>query len=139
MHTYDMLNEILSQKKHVIKHGKLNENILLELKMTTSLYDYIRVVTNHYSDEERPDFINWTDVEGMGYGWRWLRYEEKEERWHEMMAKMVREEAEYLSKNRKEQYFVVYDEEDTKTYHFITNEYTRTDILISFSNKELSY
>lgn len=130
-----ILKHILSPNDRIIKYGQVNENILRELKMATSLYNYIEIVTNYYDDEKHPYFNNWTDVEGMGYGWRWLHYEEKD--WHKMMSRLVSDEAEYLLSVMDSTLYFIYENEKVKTYHFITLDDYREDILISFSNEEL--
>ena len=133
----DVIQNVLSSKTNIIKHGILNEKILLELKMNTSFYDYIEVVTNYYDDEERPDFNNWTDVEGMGYGWAWLKYENEEHKWYKMMCKMVASQCEYLNKDINNTYYLVYEDEINKYYHFINFNGYREDTITTLSNKEI--
>lgn len=130
-----ILKHILSPDDRIIKYGQLNEKVLMELKMTTSLYDYIEIVTNYYDDEDNPYFNNWTDVEGMGYGWVWLNYEEKD--WHKMMSKLVYREADSLLLDMDNTLYFVYENERVKTYHFISLGDCRQDVLIGFSNDEI--
>lgn len=132
-----ILTHIMSPNDKIIKYGQLNEKILVELRMTTSLYEYIEIVTHYYDDERNPYFNNWTDVEGMGYGWRWLRY--NEDRWHEMMGKLVSEEAESLLSVMVDTLYFVYENEKVKTYHFVTLGDWREDILITLSNDEIFF
>jgi len=132
----EIVNHVLSPNDKLLKYGQLNEKLLLELKMTTSLYEYIEIVTNYYDDEDNPYVNNWTDIEGMGYGWVWLRHEEKD--WHKMMARLVGEEAEYLMRDMDDILYFVYENERAKVYHFVfVDGVYRKDIIISFSNKEL--
>lgn len=134
----DIIKDVLANTKNVTRHGTLNEKVLLELKMTTSLYDFIEVVTNYYDDEERPDFNNWTDVEGFGYGWRWMNYEEKD--WHKMMSRMVAEECDKLMCDIHKGYYLVEENESTKTYQIINiSDCRRVDTLITFSNEEVVF
>ena len=133
----NIINYILSSTPKLIKHGCLNEKILLELKMNTSLYNYIEVLYNLYTDEDYPDFNNWTDVEGMGYGWKWLRYKESE--WHKMMCKIVDEHCDRLLKNINKVYYFVYKQDKCKVYHFVTLDEYRKDTIISLSNEEIDY
>lgn len=81
-----ILKHILRPNDKIVKYGQFNEKVALELKMTTSLFDYIEAVWNYY-DGDNPYFNNWTDVEGFGYGWGWLNYEEED--WHKMMSRTV--------------------------------------------------
>jgi hypothetical protein len=132
-----ILKHILSPNDQIIKYGQLNEKILLELKMTTSLYEYIEIVTNYYDDEELPYFNNWTDVEGMGYGWAWMKYEEKD--WHKMMSKLVACEAASLLLDMDNTLYFLYENDDVKTYHFVSLGDYREDVLIGFSNIEIDF
>lgn len=134
-----ILNHILSPNDKIIKYGRLDEKVLLELKMTTSLYEHIEIVINYYDDDEdRPYCNTWTDVEGMGYGWAWCNYEEKD--WHKMMSNLVSREAESLLKNMDDLLYFVYENEKVKTYHFIeVDGVYRNDVLIGFSNDEMFY
>jgi len=132
-----ILNHILSKDEEIIKYGQVDEKIMRELKMTTSLYDYIQVITNYYDNDERPYSNNWTDVEGMGYGWRWMRFEE--ENWHKMMGRMVSEEADYLLTVSEHTLYFVYESNTVKTYHFVSLDGFRQDTIFSFSNEELHY
>jgi hypothetical protein len=130
-----ILKHILSPDDKIIKYGQVNENIIRELKMIASLYDYIEIVTNYYDWDEMPYVNNWTDVEGMGYGWAWMRYEEKD--WHKMMFRLVSDKADSLLRSMDDTLYFVYENEKVKTYHFITLCEYREDVLISFSNEEI--
>jgi len=132
-----ILEHILSNKDKIIKYGLLDEKLLLELKMTTSLYEYIEVVTNCYDGEENPYRCNWTDIEGFGYGWAWMQYEEKD--WHKMMGRLVCQEADSLSTVMDDTLYFVYENSQIKTYHFVTLNGDRTDVLIGFSNEEMYF
>lgn len=134
-----IITHILSTEDTLIKCGQIDEKILRELKMITSLYDYIQMVTVYYDDEDRPYKRNWTDIEGMGYGWGWMNYEEKD--WHKMMSRMISREADSLIMDMDNTLYLVYENELVKTYHFIslTGGYYREDVLFSFSNKEICY
>lgn len=133
-----ILNHIVPKGDTIIKYGQLDDKLLLELRMTTSLYENIEVITNYYDDETYPYFNNWTDVEGMGYGWAWLRHEEKD--WHKMMSNLVDREADSLTKDMNNTLYFVYESDNTKTYHFVSiGTVSRTDTLITFSNEEMFY
>ncbi|WP_025909284.1 hypothetical protein [Priestia flexa] len=132
-----ILKYIVPSEDKIVKYGQMNEKLLLELKMTTSLYSDMQVVTNYYDNEDDPYFNNWTDIEGMGYGWVWMRYEEKD--WHKMMSQMIGEEVKYLLENEDYTLYFVYENEKIKTYHFVELGLYRKDVIISFSNEELWY
>ncbi len=129
----NILNHIVPSTDRILKYGKLNEKVIMELKMITSLYDYIEVVTNYYDDEDNPYRNSWTDIEGFGYGWAWLGYDEKD--WHKMMSQIAAEEVESLTLD-KTLYFV-YENEKLKTYHFVCLGDWREDVVVSFSNEEI--
>jgi hypothetical protein len=131
----NIIKNVLSSTPNVISRGILNEKILLELKMSTSLYDYIEVVTNYYDERDRPEFNTWTDVEGFGYGWAWMNYEEKD--WHKMMSKMVADECEGLKESVNTGYYLICDDGTYKKYHFIITDYYRVDTIVTLSNKEI--
>jgi hypothetical protein len=134
----DIYKKVLASAKNVTQHGQLNEKVLWRLKMTTSLYEHIEVTIKHYDDKNKPDFNNWNDVEGMGYGWAWVRYDE--DRWHEMMSRMVSKESQGLLRDMDETYYLMYEDERGKVYHFITIHSThRYDTIITFSNDELFF
>ncbi|MGD1416499.1 hypothetical protein [Bacillus stercoris] len=130
-----ILKHIMRPNDKIIKYGVLDEKILRELKMITSLYDYIEVVTNYYDDEDDPYRINWTDIEGMGYGWAWMNYDEKD--WHKMMSKVVSHETDLLLRNVNDALYFVYENGKVKTYHFVYIGDCRYDTVISFSNNEI--
>lgn len=131
------VTEYLPFNSALLHQGKLHEQVLLGLKMTTSLYQYIRVVVNFYEDKNNPRRITWSDVEGMGYGWRWVHY--PEEKWHNMMSKIVQEESNKLEKESFEVHYLIYQNGDEKVFHFISERSDRKEIIITFSNEELDY
>lgn len=49
--------------------------------------NHIEEVISHYDSEEEPTWCTWQDVEGLDYGWMWLRY--KEEHMKEIMASHI--------------------------------------------------
>lgn len=132
-----ILQHIVPDNQKIIKYGQVNDKVLLELKMITSLYEYIRIITNYYDDDQQPYQNNWTDIEGMGYGWAWMRFEEKD--WHKMMGMLVSDEADTLLRSMEDTLYFVYEDEKVKTYHFVTLDDYRTDVVVSFSNEELDW
>ncbi len=135
MNKKNVIQDFINSTTNIIKLGKLNEKVLLRLKMDTSLYDYIEVVTNYFDDEDRPNLNTWQDAEGMGYGWRWRQYEEKD--WHKMMGKIVSEECEGLLDNIDNISFFIYKKDDCKVYHFISQGEYRVDTVVTLSNEEI--
>ncbi|MFK3936497.1 hypothetical protein ACI2JA_03140 [Alkalihalobacillus sp. NPDC078783] len=105
--------------------------------MTTSIYDHIQMIINYYDDEDDPSRINWIDIEGMGYGWAWSNYEEKD--WHKAMCKVVAYESEYILKDNLNTYYFVYDNSGVKNYHFVNLNQWRQDTIFSFSDNEMFY
>jgi len=132
-----IFNHIIPNGSHIIKHGQLNEKISLELKMTTSLFKYIEVIINFYDDEIYPYLNNWTDVEGMGYGWAWTNCEENN--WHRMMARLASNRVDKLLSKMDHALYFVYEDEKVTTYHFVCLDEHREDTLISFSDEEIDF
>lgn len=135
-----ILKHVLPDKATIIKFGQLDHKIGLELKMTTSLFENIDIVTDFYDEREMPYINNWTDVEGMGYGWAWLKYEEAD--WHQMMAKIVAQEVDaIIEDDRENTLYFIYQTKDVKTYHFIAlgDRAYRKDVIVNFSNEELDF
>jgi len=132
-----IFNHIVPNGSHIIKYGQLNEKISLELKMTTSLFKYIEVIINFYDDEVYPYLNNWTDVEGMGYGWAWTNCEENN--WHRMMARLASNRVDKLLGKMDHTLYFVYENEKVKTYHFVCLDEHREDTLISFSDEEIDF
>lgn len=138
MNKKEIINNVLSSTKNIIKHGQLSEKVSMELKMMTSLYEYIEVVEDYYTEPEHPDYNNWTDVEGFGYGWAWTRWDKS--RWHEMMSKEVERATSRLWRDTESGYYVASENNGIKIFHLI-GEYgeCRKDVIVSFSNDELDY
>lgn len=131
----EILNHVLSPGDQIIKYGQLTPDILLEMKLTTSLYEYMEVVWLYFSDGENPYRLNWMDIEGMGYGWAWSAHEENQ--WHQMMAQMIGREANNMEKNMDDYLYFVYESEKGKTFRFISLEPYREDTLVVFLNDEV--
>lgn len=132
-HVYDYLQQ---EGRKILKHGQLDHNILLELKMMTSFYDYIEVNTTYHDDKNDDNLVTWVDIEGMGYGWIWVKYEEKD--WYSMMLKLVIDECKHLTKEMKHTYYFVYEYQNILFYRFVVkDECCRRDRIIQLSNEEL--
>nr|WP_145401609.1 hypothetical protein [Paenibacillus xylanexedens] len=131
-----VLEELKQRKMNIIKHAQLDSKILLELKMMTSFYDYIEINTTYHDDENDQNLVTWLDIEGMGYGWVWANYDEKD--WYKMMLRLVNDECKHLKKEMKHTYYFVYEYQDILFYHFVVkDEYCRRDRIIQLSNEEL--
>lgn len=115
--------------------GWLDEAVVSEIKETCSAYPYIEIVWEHYSDKEKPQEVNWIDVEGMGYGFHWIGVEPRD--WHDMMVNLVRVELERLMEAGDQIPFVSYQRKGIQTYHFVLNKTYRKDVIIHFSNQSL--
>lgn len=132
----NVYNYLQQEGRKILKHGQLDQKILLELKMMTAFHDYIEVDTTYHDDKNNENFISWMDIEGMGYGWRWARYEEKD--WYKMMLRLVSDECKHLTKEMKHTYYFIYELQNILVYHFVVkNEYCRRDTIIQLSNEEL--
>lgn len=131
-----LIKEEIINTQGVIKHDWLNEKVLNEIKLTTSLYDHIEVVNKSY-DKENITRSVLENVEGMGYGWKGVNYEEKD--WYKMMCKMVEQECNSCKNSLNYTYFILSEDCNVKSYNLISvfDDETRKDVIISFSNTEL--
>lgn len=48
------------------------------MKKYLNHFKYIDTCEFWYDDPDNPNFNNWVDVEGIGYGWLWLNHENSE-------------------------------------------------------------
>lgn len=122
--------------KKVLYNGILTDKILNSLRMETSLYDYIELLWYQIKSNE----VVWVDIEGMGYGWRWMSWENKVDKSeHDMMCSFIKEECEKLEKSIFKVSCVVYETETTKVYHFVDSNKNkfRRDRVVVLSNQEL--
>ncbi|MCP1184999.1 hypothetical protein [Paenibacillus sp. 1781tsa1] len=132
----NVFNHLSQQGRNIIKHGRLDYKMLLELKMMTTFYEYIEINTTYHDNKNDENFISWMDIEGMGYGWRWARYEEED--WYKMMLRLVCDECRFLTKEMKYTYYFVYEYQNILFYHFVVKDkYDRRDRIIQLSNEEL--
>ena len=72
-----------------IKVDKVSNDILKDLINVCDSTKHIEEVINFYDDEASPGFNNWTDVEGEGYGWLWLKEEDDESKWHGLIRGLL--------------------------------------------------
>lgn len=123
-----------------ISSGYLDEKIIMNIRMTVSLYEYIETQV-HFYDGDDPTFNNWLDVEGFGYGWLWLKYADEEWRWRQMMIDHLNLHLKILEETSqfKGAGYVVYEENNERVYHIITFSDFREDYVFRFSNSELYY
>ncbi|AGY46708.1 hypothetical protein BigBertha_200 [Bacillus phage BigBertha] len=104
---------------------------------------HIEEVINRYGDEEDeqdPTSCVWQDVEGLDYGWMWLRY--REEHMKEMMIAYISGTVRAYQKRMDdgEEFTLVttiVDEyKDTVTYHLLDVKENRDVYVWTFSNKD---
>lgn len=92
-------------------------------------YKHIDVHWYWYDSENRPDFNNWIDVEGLGYGWAWLGY--IKERSDKKLRKRL---VDYALNEHNKQDIWTYIDNGIKGYLFSLGYVV---IIIRLSNSEL--
>ncbi|MFE6075672.1 hypothetical protein ACFVQB_14465 [Paenibacillus sp. NPDC057886] len=131
-----VLNELKQRDRKIIKHGQLDHKVILELKMMTSFYDYIEINTTYHDDMSDQNLVTWMDIEGMGYGWIWASYDEKD--WFKMMLRLVYDECRLLKEEMSHAYYFVYEYQNILFYHFVVKDgNVRRDRIVQLSNEEL--
>lgn len=126
----------LQGTRNITKYGYVSSEIAMEVKMATSTYEYIEIVNNHYCEDDA-EHLEWTDVEGFGYGWLWCGHDKS--KWHGRLSKEVEAELERILSSEGEGYVIASEDEDSRTYHFIVLRGNREDIIITLSHKELFF
>lgn len=92
-----------------------------------------------YTDEKQPDWNNWIDVDGEGYGWIWLKG--TEETWHSMLKEKlldyIETKKEIIAERNENVVFIT--TENKIIYHFIERESSKCDTIYTFSDDEIDY
>lgn len=102
-----------------------------------SINDYIEY-REYYYDGDDPNFCNWIEIEGMGYGWLWCR--KPAHKWRITIIKSVLIILNYMiNQNNEHHQYYVYYEDGAKCYHFVDERGYRQDFVIRLSNKELYF
>lgn len=131
---YVKWKDIKSIDVHVV-----TKETLEDMLSTCETLKHMEERVEFYDDEDEPNYNNWIDVEGEGYGWKWLHV--PEEKWHavlkESMLAYMKEKREQIL-NREEKVVVVITETQT-IYHFIERKASLKDTIYTFSNEEIYY
>jgi len=127
---------------------KVSVSILTELDCEQILAEargaaHIEEVINRYGDErddEDPTACVWQDVEGLDYGWIWLRY--KEEHMKEIMIARITESVRAFQKRMSDgEEFplvktIVDEYKDTVSFHVLDVVENQDSTVWTFSNKD---
>lgn len=111
--------------KNVKKLGYVSNKTLSKV---LKRYKHIDVHWYWYDSENQPDFNNWVDVEGIGYGWIWCNYT-KERNDNKLRKHLI----DYVLEWHKKQEVWTFDD-DIKGYIFSLDKVV---IVIMLSNSEL--
>lgn len=101
---------------------------------------HIEEVISHYDSEDDPTWCTWQDVEGLNYGWMWLKY--REEHMKEMMiayiSGTVRAYQKRMDDGEEFTLVKVYSDEygDTVTFHVMDVKENQFVYTWTFSNKD---
>lgn len=101
------------------------------MKKYLNSFKYIEVQELLYDDFDNPHVNTWIDIEGIGYGWIWLNYENSER----LQRKAIIRFAMRLYRESKNE-MVVRRHGDTSNV-FLENKNGESIIQIRVSNKEL--
>lgn len=127
---------------------KVSVSILTDLECERILAEargalHIEEVINRYGDErdeEDPTACVWQDVEGLDYGWLWLRY--KEEHMKEVMIARITESVRALQKRMDDgEEFplvktIVDEDRDTVSFHVLDTIENQDSTVWTFSSKD---
>ncbi|UNA01601.1 pore-forming tail tip protein [Bacillus phage vB_BcgM] len=125
---------------------KVSVSILTDLDCERILSEargalHIEEVINRYGDDrdgEDPTQCVWQDVEGLDYGWMWLRY--KEEHMKEVMIAHITESVRALQKRMSdgEEFPLVKTvvDDDTVSFHVLDTKENQDSTVWTFSSKD---
>jgi len=119
---------------------RVDATILNELSEMANSHEHIEERVDHYTNEDDPTRCNWTDIEGIDYGWKWTKYPDNPEKVAEILRDDIHEfiESTVTDINNGVNIFVVAVEfGDRVTYHFIGRPRLTADIIYTFADSEI--
>lgn len=130
-----LLDALLPVGAEFVKWGQIDEKMLIEVPMMSAAHRYTGIVTDFYGEDE--DYrLDWTDIEGYGFGWAWATRDESE--WPNMFFEMCKRETADLLKEWENTMYVVYRDNGILVYKFIVlyDAYYRKDVKFLFYDDE---
>lgn len=101
------------------------------MKKYLNQFKYIETHKLWYDDSDHPNFNNWIDVEGIGYGWLWVNHKNSEK----LQRKSVIKHAMSLYRDSKNEMCIRI--ENGVVDIFLESKYNKCIFNIIVSNKEL--
>lgn len=103
------------------------------MKKYLNRFKYIDTYELWYDDPDYPNFNNWIDIEGIGYGWLWLEHENSKKLQRKSIIKYAMRLYRY-SKNE-----MCIRSKDGITDIFLENKFGECIFQIRVSNSELNW
>ncbi len=119
---------------------RVDATLLNELSEMAKSHEHIEERVDHYTNEDDPTRCNWTDIEGIDYGWKWTKYPENPEKVAELLRNDIQEfiESTVTDINNDVTIFaVVVEFEDRVLYHFIGRPRLTADVIYTFADSEI--
>lgn len=129
-------------KGEIISKGKFGGSILYNILELCDKYFHIHIEESFY--EEGSDNSYWMDIEGIGYGWKWLRCEDEngkldEQKNHDMLVDHIKRTLEFIiNKHYDDTLWYIHSKENEVERIVIYNQ-TNDGVQYeyAFSDKEL--
>lgn len=119
---------------------RVDVTLLNELSEMAKSHEHIEERVDHYTNEDDPTRCNWTDIEGIDYGWKWTKYPDNPEKVAEILRADIQLfiESTVMDINKDINIFaVVVEFEDRVLYHFIGRPRLTADVIYTFADSEI--
>ncbi|AMO25914.1 hypothetical protein Blue_091 [Bacillus phage Deep Blue] len=136
----EVIDSYVSTKNRSKWLHRVDATLLNELSEMAKSHEHIEERVDHYTDEDDPTRCNWTDVEGIDYGWKWTKYPDNPEKVAEILRDDIYAfiESTVTDINNGLAIFVVVVElEDRVRYHFIGRPRLTADVIYTFADSEI--
>lgn len=132
--------KLLKKGYTVIHEGSYNEKLLRNISLDIATHKYLELNEIFFEDSKDPTHATWFDIEGIDYGWIFLRVNSEQDydvkkRLYKYTLNMFKKG--YILNLNSLKYFIL-EKDSVKIYYIISNkkEYLK-DFVIKISNKEL--
>lgn len=119
---------------------RVDDTLLNELSEMAKSHEHIEERVDHYTNEDDPTRCNWTDIEGIDYGWKWTKYPDNPEKVAEILRNDIQEFIESTVKDINNDvtiFAVVVEFGDRVLYHFIGRPRLTADVIYTFADSEI--
>ena len=125
------------EEKEIISHGKVNGSIIHELLSSCEKHHHLEI--REYLHTSNSLDYDWYDVEGIGYGWRWLRFEDEpnDDKLRESLIKDIKKFVyKIVNKEFENELYYIYSEYRGE-YRFLFFNQTNDRMMYSFRFSEV--